>query len=356
MFAHTAQDREHPPLYSVPVRGGADPVRLDPPDAPPSGHVTLSPDGERCAVPLRSAPSGSSRCSVPRSTARRARPVRLAPLSRDVDCRSARTVGWSSSGPRRAASALSRSTGRRVLAWSSPALRPAAWDQLEQSATWSTSPTGPGGRMELFRVPLTLSPTPTSSRPGSVAPWSTGVACTLPATGRRGRSSTSADPGEANIRRALQRQLRWRQPYEAERSTATRMAASVSKADDPSNGFRGGYGISPDGRRVPTRSRPSPTPPFTGLFSVPSRRTGRRQQADRRHRSVTPCPQASTHPPTTAASSTRHGRQRRTGRPSVCPSMDRLSTSAGQRRGKEVPSSRSAPTADPGGVKDADPE
>ena len=267
VFEHT-EDGSTRELYSVPVRGGADPIRLDPPQAPPSGHVTLSPDGQRVLYlserPQRQFALFSAPINGPASAT-----VRLAPLI--------------------SGTSLQISPDGRLVVFQSPTRRvravpvdgpESAGVVLTRTATSSFGISSnsrnlvyiadqPGEPHELFRVPLTLRPDPDQQPTRLSGPMVDGG----------GVHSFRLPVGDGPvIYHAAQESPNIHELYSVGFGGGNRTKLNVPlppgwrvgiASDDPS-GFQGGYGISRDGRRVVYEIRAISHTTIHRLFSVPA--------------------------------------------------------------------------------------
>lgn len=269
VFVHMAQDRETLSLYSVPVRGGADPVRLDPPHAPPIGQPQVSPDGTRVLY-LSEGPQGSALYSVP-ITGPASAAVLLSPnvqgepqISLD-----SRLVAFQTATARVRAVPLAGPRGRGVNL-TGPGTNSFGLSTNSKNLVYTAA--GPeGGGRELLRVPLTLHPDP--GRPpdrlsGPMAPGGNVHSFRLPAG--VGPVVYSADQDTPGVRELFS------VGFGGGRRTKLNVPIPPGwgvggAGDDPSNRFSLGYGISPDGRRVVYTIRLDGEPRVNALFSVPSR-------------------------------------------------------------------------------------
>ncbi|MFC7550759.1 hypothetical protein [Plantactinospora sp. GCM10030261] len=233
-------------LYSVPVRGGADPVRLDPPQAPSNGQKMITPDGQRVLY-VSERLQGRALFSVPINGPASAA-VRLSPAILDSFKISpdGRLVTFQSTTWRVRAVPIAGPESRGVTLTPTPA---DSFEISSNSRNLVYLADGDGGETELFRVPLTLNPDPGQQPTRLSGPMVDGG----------GVHSFRLPVGDGPVvYSAAQETPNIRELYSVGFGGGNRTKLNVPlpfrwqvgiKNDHP-HGFQYGYGISGDGRRV----------------------------------------------------------------------------------------------------------
>lgn len=270
VFDHTAAGGTVRALYSVPVRRGQDPVRLDPPNAPPNeADAVITPDGSRVlyrserglndalfSVPLQGPASATVRLSpgVPAGGSA----VQVSPNGRLVVHLSAtrRIRLTPAAGPESATVVLTRTPV----------------DSFDISADGRSVvyiAAGEGGAKELFRVPLTLNPDPDQVPTRLNGPLVAGGGV---------RSFRLPDGPGPVVYSADEERVNIRELYSVSFTGARRTKLNVPlppgwRVPLPNvdlTDFHSGYAISPDGQRVTYVIGSSAVFTLYQLFSVPS--------------------------------------------------------------------------------------
>jgi hypothetical protein len=266
VFVHSADNGNVRQLFSVPVRGGAAPVRLDPTNAPPNRHpVTITPDGRR--VLYRSdRTQGQALFSVPVG----------GPASAAVRLSPAVFSSYQVSPDSRLVVHLSATRRLRVTPVDGPesrtaVLAPTAVDNFGISADSRSVvfiAKGSGGEHELFRVPLTANPDPDrepTRLSGPVVEGGGVQSFRLPASD--GPVVYSAAQDQAGVRELYS--VRLGGGGRVKLNPPLRSGWVVAPANDLL-GFAFGYALSSDGRRVVYETRAQSDGLRHELFSVPA--------------------------------------------------------------------------------------
>ncbi len=262
VFEHTADAGSTRALYSVPVRGGADPVRLDPPQAPPSGHTQITPDGERVLY-LSARAEGLALFSVPingpASAAVRLSPAVLGSFRISPD---GRLVAFQSGNRRVRTVPVAGPDSRGVT---DPGTGIFAISSNSRNLVYID---GTGAERELFRVPLTLNPDPDQPPTRLSGPMVEGGGVhSFRLPDGAGPVVYSADQDTAGIRELYS--VGFGGGNRTKLNVPLPPGWSVGLASDLSDGFEGGYGISRDGRRIVYGIQTNFDITVNGLFSVP---------------------------------------------------------------------------------------
>ena len=264
VFEHTADAGNTRELYSIPVRGGADPVRLDPPQAPPSRQITITPDGERVLY-LSDRAQGRALFSVPingpASAAVRLSPAVLGSFQVSPD---SRKVAFQSTTRRIRAVPVVGPESRGV-ALTDPDTGSFGVSSNSRHLVFTDST---GADSELFRVPLTLNPDP-DQRPtqlsGRMVEGGGVHSFRLPVG--TGPMVYSADQDIEGIRELYS--VGFGGGNRTKLNVPLPPGWSVGLKNDHADGFQSGYGISRDGRRVVYVIQTNFDITVNGLFSVP---------------------------------------------------------------------------------------
>lgn len=269
VFTHRKTGNSEIELYSVPVRGGADPVRLDSPRAPVTGKSLITSDSRRVLY-LSQRPAGLALFSVPingpASAAVRIAPSVLGGSASVQVTRNSRLVvvltatrrvrAVPVAGPERNAAVL---TDTGVVEFGVSA--------NSRNVVYSAPVTG--GERELFRVPLTLTPDPGQEPTRLSGPMVDGGGV------RSFRLPTGTGPViYAAAQDAPNRVELFRVGLGGGNRSKLNVAFptgwQVGTANDHPDDFKAGYGISPNGLRVVYEIRAIGAPTLHRLYSVPS--------------------------------------------------------------------------------------
>jgi hypothetical protein len=269
VFQHSSDGGNVKDLYSVPVRGGAEPVQLDLPGVDEIAEFSISPDGTRViytagpgrggdnalfSVPVRGPATASVRLADPVVF----RSPQFSPDGRLVVFRAVlggRVRAVPTTGPESGSVALTQpGAGEERISADSRSLVYLA---------------GPQGERELFRVPLTLNPDPSQPPTKLSGPMPEGgsvVSFRLPAGD--GPVVYRAHQDQANVPELYS--VRLGGGGRAKLNEPLPPDWIVDDVSKDNRGFHTGYAISPNGRRVVYMTRSLESVTLHRLFSVPS--------------------------------------------------------------------------------------
>lgn len=270
VFEHVADAGNIRELYSVPVRGGANPVRLDPPQAPPSetGLINITPDGQRVLY-IAESTQGRALFSVPingpASAAVRLSPAILGKFKISPD---SRLVTFQSTTSRVRAAPVA---GPESLAVPLTRTATSTFEISSNSRNLVYIADGAGGEPELFRVPLTLNPDPDQQPTSLSGPMiEGGYVHTFRLPAGDGPVVYSAVQETPDIRELYSVGFGGGNRTKLNVPLPPSWRVGVGAQSSHPSGFHSGYGISDDGRRVVYGIRSIDDPTQHQLFSVPT--------------------------------------------------------------------------------------